>query len=65
MPVAGGVFPQLIHGGDNHERGYVVVGWPSAFEVVHVDGLSRDDTDAAAALAQALAATRGPVLVAD
>ena len=51
VPVAGGVFPQLIHGGENHERGYVVVGWPSAFEVVHVDGLSGDDTDAAAALA--------------
>lgn len=63
VPVAGGVFPQLIHGGENHERGYVVVGWPSTFEVVHVDGLSRDDTDAAAALAQALPAPDGVAAV--
>lgn len=56
VPVAGGVFPQLIHGGEHHERGYVVVGWPSAFDVVHVDGLSLAEADLSARLEQALPA---------
>ena len=37
VPVAGGVFPQLIHGGRNHGQGYLVIGWPSRFDVVHLD----------------------------
>jgi len=45
VPVAGGVFTQLIHGHRNHETGYVVVGWPEPLEVRHVGGLSDPDVD--------------------
>lgn len=46
VPVAGGVFPQLIYEGANHERGYLVVGWPSAFEVVHLPLAADGEDDA-------------------
>lgn len=45
VPVAGGVFTQLIHGQRNHETGYVVVGWPERLQVRQVPGLSDPSAD--------------------
>lgn len=45
VPVFGGVFPQLIHGGRNHERGYIVAALDQTVTVHPVAGLSDADAD--------------------
>jgi hypothetical protein len=56
VPVAGGVFTQLIHGQTNHETGYLVVGWPETLEVRNVGGLSDPAVDFTDAVATAVGA---------
>ena len=41
LPVFGGVFPNIIHGGRRRSRGTLVVGFPASFEVAIVSGLSQ------------------------
>lgn len=45
VPLFGGVFPQVVHGGINVERGTVVCGLPQAVEVLYVDRLSDPEAD--------------------
>lgn len=45
VTIAGGVFPQLIYGGRNHEQGYLVLGLAAACPVKAIGGLSTADAD--------------------
>lgn len=45
VPVFGGVFPQLIHNGLNHEHGFIIGGLSEAVEVFNVPGLSDSTPD--------------------
>ena len=53
-PVAGGVFPQLIHDQKHHERGYLVLGWPEPLTIRHVGGLSDPGLDFTEAVSAAV-----------
>ena len=44
-PVFGGIFPQIIHGRKNYEKGFLVVGLPVAPDIVTVQGLSDPEAD--------------------
>lgn len=57
VPVAGGVFTQLIHDQQHHEKGYLVLGWPEAVLVRHVAGLSDPEVDFTDSVSAALGDT--------
>ena len=44
-PIFGGIFPQIIHGRKNYERGVLVVGLPVAPDIAIVHGLSDPNAD--------------------
>lgn len=44
-PVFGGIFPQIVHGRNNYEKGFVVVGLPVAPNIVTALGLSDPNAD--------------------
>lgn len=44
-PVFGGVFPQVIYGRKNYEKGVLVVGLPVAPEIAIIEGLSDSNAD--------------------
>lgn len=44
-PIFGGIFPQIIHGRRNYEKGVLAVGLPVAPDIVTVHGLSDPNAD--------------------
>ncbi len=45
VPVFGGVFPQIIHGGSNHEKGYILAALSQPVTIHNVVGLSDPEAD--------------------
>ncbi|MEM6299571.1 MAG: FIST N-terminal domain-containing protein [Bacteroidota bacterium] len=44
-PILGGTFPSLIHGGETHEKGIIIVGLQSAINVAVIEGLNDFEAD--------------------
>lgn len=45
VPIFGGIFPQLVHNGQNIEQGYLVIGLAKPVQVVQISGLSDPSAD--------------------
>lgn len=50
LPLFGGIFPEIIHGGEKLDRGSLVAGLPVSVNVTTIQGLSDDDIDYEAVL---------------
>lgn len=58
VPIFGGIFPQLIFSGANHETGYLILGLSDECEAYPVQGLSTESIDFSAAIESALESRR-------
>lgn len=52
VPISGGVFPQVIHQQENHEYGFVVIGFPVLATVFNVPQLSDPEANYAEMIAE-------------